>query len=82
MTPGAKPPYVRIMKELLRTTNPATLAFANALLAGEGITAFELDVHMSLLDGGIGAFPRRLMVAERDFFMAKAILRDNGVGDG
>jgi Putative prokaryotic signal transducing protein len=82
VTLGPRPPYVRIMKELLRTTNPATLAFANALLQGEGIAAFEWDVHMSLLDGGISAFPRRLMVADRDFFMAQAILRDNGVGDG
>ncbi len=70
------------MKELLRTTNPATLVFATALLQGEGIAAFEWDVHMSLLDGGIGAFPRRLMVADRDWFMARAVLRENGVDCG
>jgi len=50
---------------------------AKALLAGEGITAFEWDVHMSILDGSIGILPRRLMVADADWFMAQAVLRDN-----
>ncbi|MBE2277953.1 MAG: DUF2007 domain-containing protein [Rhodobacteraceae bacterium] len=67
------------MRELLRTTDPTVIAFATALLEGEGIAAFPLDVHMSILDGGIGALPRRLMVADRDLFMACAILRDNGL---
>lgn len=66
------------MKELLRTTDPTEIAFATALLDGEGITVFELDVHMSILEGGAGVLPRRLMVADRDLFMARAILRDNG----
>ncbi len=67
------------MRELLRTTDPTVIAFATALLEGEGIAAFALDVHMSILDGGLGILPRRLMVADRDLFMARAILRDNGV---
>lgn len=67
------------MKELLRTTDPTIIAFATALLEGEGIAAFVLDVHMSILDGGLGILPRRLVVADRDLFMARAILRDNGV---
>ena len=67
------------MKELLRTNNPTVIAFATALLDGEGITAFEMDVHMSILDGGIGILPRRLMVADRDLFMARAICRDNDI---
>ncbi|MFB0993894.1 MAG: DUF2007 domain-containing protein, partial [Paracoccaceae bacterium] len=32
------------MKNLLRSTNPATIAFASALLSGEGIEVFEMDV--------------------------------------
>lgn len=67
------------MKELLRTTDPTIIAFATALLDGEGITAFTMDVHMSVLDGGIGILPRRLMVADRDLFLARAICRDNGI---
>ncbi|MDF1872212.1 DUF2007 domain-containing protein [Vannielia sp.] len=67
------------MKDVLRTTDPTQLAFAQALLSGEDITSFEMDVHMSVLDGSLGILPRRLMVANRDHFMALAVLRDNGV---
>lgn len=67
------------MKELLRTTDPTVIAFATALLKGEDIDVFEIDVHMSVLEGSIGVLPRRLMVRDEDRFEAAAILRDNGV---
>ena len=67
------------MKEILRTTDPTTVAFGTALLRAEGIECFVLDVHMSVLDGSIGILPRRLMVADRDLFRARAVLRDNEV---
>lgn len=67
------------MKELLRTNDPTLIAFATHLLTGEGIASFPLDVHMSILDGNIGILPQRLMVADRDHFLASAILRDNGM---
>mgnify|MGYP001767078489 CR=1 FL=1 len=67
------------MKELLRTTDPVKLALASALLEGEGIAPFALDVHMSVLEGSLGILPRRLMVRERDWFMAQAVLRDNRI---
>jgi len=68
------------MRELLRTTDPTVIAFATALLAGEGIVAFEMDVHMSVLEGSIGILPRRLMVGAADLGRARAILADNGLG--
>ena len=64
------------MKLLLRTTDPTLIAFAQALLAGEGITSFELDVHTSILEGSSFLLPRRLMVAQRDHFLARAALID------
>ncbi len=67
------------MKELLRTTDPTVIAFATVLLEGEGIAAFPMDVHMSILDGSLGVLPQRLMVADRDLFLARAILRDNDI---
>ncbi|MFB9221407.1 DUF2007 domain-containing protein [Paracoccus cavernae] len=67
------------MKEVLRTTNPLLVTRAADLLASEGITAFPLDEHMSVLEGSIGILPRRLMVADRDHFMASAILRDHDI---
>jgi Putative prokaryotic signal transducing protein len=70
------------MRELLRTTDPTVIAFATVLLEGEGIAAFPLDVHMSILDGSLGILPQRLMVADRDLFVAEAILRDNDIPTG
>lgn len=67
------------MKELLRTNDPTEIAYATALLDGQGIAVFQLDVHMSILEGSMGLLPRRLMVADRDHFMARAILRDHGL---
>ena len=65
------------MRELLRTTDPTMIAFATALLEGEDIDCFQMDVHMSVLEGSIGVLPRRLMVADRDFFRASSVLCDN-----
>lgn len=70
------------MKELLRTTDPTIIAWASALLQGEGIKAFEMDVHMSILEGGIGIFPRRLMVHEDHHRAASRILADNDIPTG
>ncbi|WP_319826209.1 DUF2007 domain-containing protein [Thalassovita sp.] len=67
------------MKQLLSTTDPTVIAFAKALLQGEGIDCFEMDVNMSVLEGGIGIFPRRIMVAGDDHADAVQVLRDNGI---
>jgi hypothetical protein len=67
------------MKQLFRTTDPTLIPFAQALLQGEGIDCFEMDVNMSVLEGGIGIFPRRLMVAEDDYQRARRALEDNGI---
>jgi len=74
---GSHGAYTDPMKCLLRTTDPTLIAFAQALLAGEDIAAFEMDVHTSILEGSIGLLPRRLMVVERDHFLARAVLIDN-----
>lgn len=65
------------MKELMRTNDPTALAFAKALLEGEDIDCFEMDVHMSVLEGSIGVLPRRLMVRDADHFVAAKVLKDN-----
>ena len=70
------------MKELLRSNDPTVIAFATARLDGEGIDVFDLDVHMSILDGSLGILPRRLMVRDADLFMARAVLRDNDIPTG
>ena len=68
-------PFSDGMKELLRTTDPTIIPFATALLGAEGIEAFAVDVHMSALS----IVPQRLMVRDENLFMARVILRDNGI---
>ena len=70
------------MKELLRTTDPTVMAFAKVLLQGEHIACFEFDVNSSILEGSIGILPQRLMVADRDHFIAASVLRDNNIDMG
>ncbi|MEX0302014.1 MAG: DUF2007 domain-containing protein [Leisingera sp.] len=67
------------MKELLRSTDPTIMAFASALLEGEDIDCFQMDVNMSILEGGIGIFPRRLMVRADDYDEALIVMRDNEI---
>ena len=70
------------MKEVLRTTDPTVIAYAKALLTSEDIAFFEMDVHMSVLEGSIGILPQRLMVRDADHFLASAVLRDNDLLPG
>jgi hypothetical protein len=70
------------MRELLRTNDPTVMAFATALLRGEGIDCFPLDHNMSVLEGSIGILPRRLMVREQDLEDALVVLEDNGIDRG
>lgn len=70
------------MKELLRTTDPTIIPYATALLQGQGINCFPMDVHMSALEGSIGILPRRLMVTDDDLMQAERIMRDNEIDLG
>lgn len=70
------------MEEILRTTDPTVIAFATALLRAEDIDCFEMDVHMSVLEGSIGILPRRLMVRDKDHFLARHVMTDNGISTG
>jgi putative signal transducing protein len=68
------------MKELLRTNNPVRLSWVQALLNASGIDSVVLDHHTSLVEGSIGAIPRRLMVSDGDFRRARALLAEAGEG--
>jgi len=70
------------MKELLRTNDPTTIAYATALLDAESIEWFAFDQNMSALEGSIGILPRRLMVLDKDLFMAEAVMRDGDIDLG
>jgi hypothetical protein len=52
------------------------------LLKDAGIESVLLDQHISAVEGGIGAFPRRLAVRDEDAAAAERILRDAGEHEG
>ena len=62
------------MKELLRTNDPVRLSWAQVVLAEAGIDSLVLDQHTSLVEGNIGAIPRRLMVAALDHGRARLVI--------
>ncbi len=62
------------MKELLRTSDVVRLSWAQARLRDVGIDSHVFDHHTSLVEGSIGAIPRRLMVAEGDHRRARAVI--------
>jgi hypothetical protein len=66
------------MKELVRTNDAVLLSWLQALLASVGIDALVLDTHTSVIEGSIGAIPRRLMVGDADHARAKAVLIEAG----
>lgn len=64
------------MRELIRTNDSVRLSFLQAMLASAGIEAVILDTHTSVIEGSIGAIPRRLMVHEDDETRARAVLKE------
>ena len=66
------------MKDILRTNDLVKLSWVQALLADAGIESLVLDVHTSVIEGSIGAIPRRLMVGDDDYARARRVLADAG----
>lgn len=62
------------MIELIRTNDPVLLSFLQALCAEARIETLLLDQHTSIVEGSIGAIPRRLMVADKDAAEARRLL--------
>lgn len=66
------------MEVVAASSDPVRISFLAALLRDAGIACTVLDAHISAVEGGIGAFPRRLAVARADLFAARRVLRDAG----
>lgn len=69
------------MIAILKTVNPATLNFAQAVLKEADIPFFVMDQNVSIIEGSIGIIPRRLMVVDEDAEDAREALRVAGLGD-
>lgn len=70
------------MEVVVRTTCPIRLGFLAALLRDAGVEAVILDQHIAAVEGGIGAFPRRLAVATVDARQARRVLQEAGEAIG
>ncbi|MGD2131684.1 MAG: DUF2007 domain-containing protein [Maricaulaceae bacterium] len=64
------------MIELTRTNDLVFLDFLQALLRDGGIEPLVLDTHASVIEGSVGAIPRRLMIASEDEARARALLAE------
>ena len=68
------------MRVVASSNDQIRLSFLAALLADAGIRSVLLDQHISVTEGSIGAFPRRLAVAPEDEAQARRVLREAGEG--
>jgi len=66
-----------IMQCIIKTTNPVRLTYLQSLLASSDIPHTVFDAHISALEAGIGAFPRRLMVPDAYCVAAINLLKDS-----
>ena len=66
------------MVELLRTNDLVLIGLLQGLLAEARIPFFLADNHISVLEGSIGAFPRRILVPEDWAPRARRFMREAG----
>ena len=64
------------MRSVLQATDPVVISFAEALLREAGIRLHVADVNMSIVEGSIGIFPRRVLVPDENWERARRILVD------
>ena len=65
---------------LIRTMNPVTLSFAQAVLKDAGIESFLFDMNAAILDGSTALVQKRLMVIDEDELEATELLVAAGLG--
>ncbi|MDY8107916.1 DUF2007 domain-containing protein [Fulvimarina sp. 2208YS6-2-32] len=68
------------MMELMRSNDAVLISFVDALLNDAKIGHFVADQHMSIMDGSIGALPRRIMVEADEIEKARRLMRDSELG--
>jgi hypothetical protein len=65
---------------IIRTMNPVTLSFAQAVLKDAGIESFLFDMNASVLDGSTILVRKRLMIVDEDEAEARDLLKAAGIG--
>ncbi len=69
------------MRELVRTNDAVLISAIEALLNGARIKHMVVDQNMSVLEGSIGIFPRRILVGDDEVQVARRLLEDAGFGN-
>jgi hypothetical protein len=68
------------MRELVRTNDAVLITAIEALLNGARIEHLVVDRNISVLEGSIGIFPRRILVSEAQVAQARKLLVEAGFG--
>jgi Putative prokaryotic signal transducing protein len=68
------------LRELVRTNDAVLISAIEALLRGARIAHMVVDQNMSVLEGSIGIFPRRILVGDDELAAARRLLAEAGLG--
>ena len=72
---------VETLRELVRTNDAVLISAIEALLKGADIPHLVADQNISVLEGSIGAFQRRILVSEDEIDAARKLLAEAGYGN-
>ncbi|HXF53934.1 MAG TPA: DUF2007 domain-containing protein [Hyphomicrobiaceae bacterium] len=67
------------MREIMRTNDVVVLSLVEALLDDAGFEPLIADANMSVLEGSVGVFPRRVLVPEEYWHQARSVLVEAGL---
>jgi hypothetical protein len=67
------------VRELVRTNDAVLVSAIEALLKGAHINHMVVDQNISVLEGSIGIFPRRILVADEQLKAAQLLLEEAGL---
>jgi Putative prokaryotic signal transducing protein len=68
------------MRELVRTNDAVLISALEALLKAAHIGHVVVDQNMSVMEGSIGIFPRRILVDADEVAAARRLLTEAGYG--
>jgi hypothetical protein len=68
------------MRLIVRATDPVLISFVEALFRDAGIAMHVADANISIMEGSIGAFPRRVLVRDEDWTRAAQLLDEADLG--
>lgn len=69
------------MQNILKSNDVILISYVQSLLDDHGIGCLVFDENISVTEGSIGLFPRRVMVGDDDVSLAEKALADAGLKD-